>query len=145
MNDKPPKPTPKFPLNELIRTLEELTKGEEDSQGFFTTSEICEKRKWGREKVQRLLRKAKEEGRLIVGSKKVVFLDDRSCDVAAYKFKSKEEEEVLSIGLGVAIGGGAYLLSIFPEAKPAVESLFWGLIAGLTAGGFYTAQKILRS
>jgi len=56
-----------------------------------------------------------------------------------------KKKAVLSLGLGLVIGGGAYLLSIFPEAKPAVESLFWGLIAGLTAGGFYTAQKILRS
>lgn len=93
MSNKPPKPTPNFALDELVETLEELTKGEEDSQGFFTTSEICEKRKWGREKVRKLLNKAKEEGRLIVGSKKVLFLDNRSCDVTAYKFKSKEEEK----------------------------------------------------
>jgi len=56
-----------------------------------------------------------------------------------------KKKAVLSVGLGVAIGGGAFLLSVFPEAKPAVESLFWGLIAGLTAGGFYTTQKVLRS
>jgi len=87
------KPQPDFALDELVGTLEELTRGEEDSQGFFTTSEICEKKKWGREKVRRLLDKAKKEGRLIVGSKKVLFLDNRSCDISAYKFKSKEEEK----------------------------------------------------
>jgi len=87
------KPQPDFALDELIATLEELTRGEEDSQGFFTTSEICEKKKWGREKVRKLLDKAKKEGRLIVGSKRVLFLDNRSCDISAYKFKSKEEEE----------------------------------------------------
>jgi len=87
------KPQLDFALDELIATLEELTKGEEDSQGFFTTSEICEKKKWGREKVRKLLNKAKEEGRLIVGSKRVLFLDNRSCDISAYKFKSKEEEK----------------------------------------------------
>jgi len=87
------KPQPNFALDELVGTLEELTKEKEDSQGFFTTSEICERRKWGREKVRKLLKKTKEEGRLIVGSKKVVFLDNRSCDITAYKFKSKEEEK----------------------------------------------------
>lgn len=56
-----------------------------------------------------------------------------------------KKKAVLSVGLGAAIGLGAYLLSVFPEAKPVVESVFWGLIAGLTAGGFYTAQKVLRS
>jgi len=56
-----------------------------------------------------------------------------------------KKKAVLSVGLGAGIGLGAYVLSIFPEAKPAVESVFWGFIAGLTAGGFYTAQKTLRS
>jgi len=56
-----------------------------------------------------------------------------------------KKKAVLSVGLGAAIGLGAYVLSVFPEAKPAIESIFWGIIAGLTAGGFYTAQKVLRS
>lgn len=56
-----------------------------------------------------------------------------------------KKKAVLSVGLGATIGLGAYLLSVFPEAKPVVESVFWGLIAGLTAGGFYTAQKVLRN
>lgn len=87
------KPKPDFALDELVGTLEELTKEEEDSQGFFTTTEICERMGWGREKVRNLLNKTKEEGRLIVGSKRVLFLDNRTCDITAYKLKSKEEEE----------------------------------------------------
>lgn len=56
-----------------------------------------------------------------------------------------KKKGILSVGLGAFFGLAAYLLSVFPEAKPVVESIFWGLIAGLTAGGFYTAQKTLRS
>lgn len=87
------KPQPDFALDELVETLEELTKEEGDSQGFFTTTEICEKMKWGREKVRDLLRKARKEGRLIVGTKRVRFLDNRLCDITAYKIEPKEEEK----------------------------------------------------
>ena len=59
--------------------------------------------------------------------------------------ENDKKKALLSVGLGLAMGLGAYALSVFPEAKPVAESMFWGLIAGLTAGGFYTAQKVLRS
>jgi len=86
------KPQPDFALDELVKTLEELTEEEEDSQGFFTTTEICEKMGYGREKVRWLWNKARKEGRLVIGSKRVRFIDNRVCDITAYKIKPKEEE-----------------------------------------------------
>jgi len=93
MSDRPPKPTPNFALDDLVGTLEELTEEEEDSQGFFTTTEIRRKRGWGREKIRNLLRKAQEEGRLILGRKRIQFLDGRMVTIVAYKIKPKEEEK----------------------------------------------------
>ena len=56
-----------------------------------------------------------------------------------------KKKAVLSVVLGVAFGVVASLLAIYPEAKPILEVIFQGFLAGLTAGGFYTAQKVLRS
>ena len=56
-----------------------------------------------------------------------------------------KKKAVSSVVLGVVFGVVASLLAIFPEAKPIAETIFQGFLAGLTAGGFYTAQKVLRS
>jgi len=86
------KPQPDFALDELIATLEELTEEEEDSRGFFTTTEICEKRGWERRRVRTLLNKAKKEGRLEIGKKRTIQLNNVVRGIDAYRIKPKEEE-----------------------------------------------------
>lgn len=57
---------------------------------------------------------------------------------------------LINVGLGLLGGLGLYLFQVVPEARGLLQVLFYGLLAGLSAGGLYdlgrhSGGKVLRS
>jgi hypothetical protein len=69
---------------ELLRAFHEAY-GRQEQEGYLTTAEWEERLGWGKEKTQRYLGKLKLVGKIIVGNKEIVALNDTLRIVPAYK------------------------------------------------------------